>query len=519
MQARNKTKGYRLLILDGHNYCSYKFLSFAQAHNIIILCLPSHTTHVLQPCDVGVFGPLAIHWKSEVLLANRHLVSITKNNLLRYYSNARIKAFKKETIVNAWRKTGIYSFDRDALDPAVFEPALNTTTQPAQPMPTSAPPLDLAVVIIDTVPDTNPNPVAVEQNSSLPVLAASENTPISNQAVIPSAPTLSSQEATMQEPPSQSISIRLLIPPVLPITASRADLWEQNTELHRLLRAAEYQIQRDDAQKRLMDLENGQLHQRLFSRKQKKADVRVTSEARHLTKEQVLIEKGLANWRARMKLINQSLKPRFKIQRDKIDAKLKEQIPNEKRVDDARKKALQLLKLQRVEDEKEAGKWRREMAGLAKGLQDVADADVKKEAKRIARLEKAVLKRPAVPHKKKAAVAAVADSEDDSEDDTVLSVLSHPPSPVKQKQRPRPRPIKRAIAATAPDITIMRPTDLESGDVSELEDLDGDDSPDTAAPTIPPIQPAPSTAGPSHKATPALPESLPTPRYPLRSRH
>ena len=227
-----------------------------------------------------------------------------------------------------------------------------------------------------------------------------------------------------------------------------------------------------------------------------------------------MIEKGLANWRARMKLINQSLKPRFKIQRDKIDAKLKEQISNEKRVDDARKKALQLLKLQRVEDEKEAGKWQREMAGLAKGLQDVADADAKKEAKWIARLEKAILKRPAVPCKKKAAVAAVADSKDD----TVSSVSSHPPSPVKQKQHPRPRPIKRAIAAAAPDITIMRPTDLESGDVSELEDLDGDDSPDTAAPTIPPIQPAPSTAGPSHEATPALPESLPTPRYPLQSR-
>lgn len=181
--------------------------------------------------------------------------------------------------MNAWRKTGIYPFDRDALNPAVFEPALNTTTQPAQPMPTSAPPLDLAVVIIDTVPDTNPNPVAVEQNSSLPVLAASENTPISNQAVIPSAPTPSSQEATTQEPPSQSISIRLLIPPILPITASRADLQEQNTELHRLLWATEYQIQCDDAQKRLMDLENGQLRQRLFSREQKKADVRVTSEA------------------------------------------------------------------------------------------------------------------------------------------------------------------------------------------------------------------------------------------------
>jgi hypothetical protein len=57
----------RLLILDGHNsHCSFEFLEYADAHNIVILCLPSHTTHRLQPCDVGVFGPLNSTWKKQV---------------------------------------------------------------------------------------------------------------------------------------------------------------------------------------------------------------------------------------------------------------------------------------------------------------------------------------------------------------------------------------------------------------------------------------------------------------------
>jgi hypothetical protein len=35
--------------------------------NSIILCrLPSHTSHKLQPCDVGVFGPLKIAYREEV---------------------------------------------------------------------------------------------------------------------------------------------------------------------------------------------------------------------------------------------------------------------------------------------------------------------------------------------------------------------------------------------------------------------------------------------------------------------
>lgn len=61
----NPDKLYRLLILDGHNsHCTYQFCKFAFDHNIIIICLPAHTTHALQPCDVGVFGPLASSWKA-----------------------------------------------------------------------------------------------------------------------------------------------------------------------------------------------------------------------------------------------------------------------------------------------------------------------------------------------------------------------------------------------------------------------------------------------------------------------
>ncbi|KAF5350750.1 hypothetical protein D9758_010378 [Tetrapyrgos nigripes] len=39
---------------------------FAEEHQIIIICLPPHTTHALQLCDIGVFGPLAVKWKSLI---------------------------------------------------------------------------------------------------------------------------------------------------------------------------------------------------------------------------------------------------------------------------------------------------------------------------------------------------------------------------------------------------------------------------------------------------------------------
>ena len=45
-----------LLILNGHSsHVSIEAIEFARSNNIHMLCLPAHTTHILQPLDVGVF--------------------------------------------------------------------------------------------------------------------------------------------------------------------------------------------------------------------------------------------------------------------------------------------------------------------------------------------------------------------------------------------------------------------------------------------------------------------------------
>ena len=45
-----------LLIQDGHaSHMSVELIKLARANNIHLLCLPSHTSHILQPLDVGVF--------------------------------------------------------------------------------------------------------------------------------------------------------------------------------------------------------------------------------------------------------------------------------------------------------------------------------------------------------------------------------------------------------------------------------------------------------------------------------
>jgi len=55
----------RLLIMDGHSsHVSWEFLDYCLTHDIIPFCLPPHSTHLLQPLDVGLFSPLQRNYSS-----------------------------------------------------------------------------------------------------------------------------------------------------------------------------------------------------------------------------------------------------------------------------------------------------------------------------------------------------------------------------------------------------------------------------------------------------------------------
>ena len=54
-----------LLFLDGHHsHISLELIRRARGNNILLLCLPPNTTHLLQPLDVGVFAPMKSAWRA-----------------------------------------------------------------------------------------------------------------------------------------------------------------------------------------------------------------------------------------------------------------------------------------------------------------------------------------------------------------------------------------------------------------------------------------------------------------------
>jgi hypothetical protein len=109
--------GPRLLIIDGHaSHISYEFCRYAITHDIHLISLPAHSTHLLQPLDVGLFGPLQhFYGKAADDYVRNSRAGILKGTFWGFYREARRKAYTKENIKQAFRATGVSPFNPNAV--------------------------------------------------------------------------------------------------------------------------------------------------------------------------------------------------------------------------------------------------------------------------------------------------------------------------------------------------------------------------------------------------------------------
>ena len=102
----------RLLICDGFGtHESLEILKFCFENNITLCRIPSHTSHKLQPCDVGAFGPLKAAYREQVeKLYRGGANTVGKQHFTSLYSRAREQALTARNIRAGWSKTGLYPF-------------------------------------------------------------------------------------------------------------------------------------------------------------------------------------------------------------------------------------------------------------------------------------------------------------------------------------------------------------------------------------------------------------------------
>lgn len=124
--AKYKLPRKCLLIFDGAScHLDTSIVETADAHDITLFCLPSNTTHELQPMDKAVFKSFEYHWDEQVLLYwTRHKDRrITKQRFGEIFSIVWDKSVTPQNICSSFSATGIYPFNPHAIPEVAFAPS------------------------------------------------------------------------------------------------------------------------------------------------------------------------------------------------------------------------------------------------------------------------------------------------------------------------------------------------------------------------------------------------------------
>lgn len=119
-----KPQGKVILLLDGHSSHTnaIEMLETAEQNDIILFCLPSHTTQALQPLDRSFFKPFKTFYTAEtrnwmISHKDRKISRLVAGRLI---GNAWTKAATTSNAISGFRACGIYPFDPSAIPEHFF---------------------------------------------------------------------------------------------------------------------------------------------------------------------------------------------------------------------------------------------------------------------------------------------------------------------------------------------------------------------------------------------------------------
>ena len=93
-------------------------VKYAKESEVIVFCLPPHTTHASQPLDAAVFGPLKQHWANAChkYMQKNPGKGITKYQFSGLFKEAWMETLRPSNVCAGFKKCGIFPFDPNAIE-------------------------------------------------------------------------------------------------------------------------------------------------------------------------------------------------------------------------------------------------------------------------------------------------------------------------------------------------------------------------------------------------------------------
>ena len=96
-------------MLDGHeSHHSADFKHYCKENNIVTLCMPAHSSHLLQALDIGCFSSLKRAYSKEIEnLIQGHITHITKVEFFEAFKAAFFASFSERNIQSGFHGSGL----------------------------------------------------------------------------------------------------------------------------------------------------------------------------------------------------------------------------------------------------------------------------------------------------------------------------------------------------------------------------------------------------------------------------
>ena len=108
-----------VIFMDNHSsHINPAVVEYCIDHKIILFCFPPHASHIIQPLDISVFGPLKRSWNAAI---NDFKVKYNQAMSQTMFFTVFDKAWEsckgmKQNIISGFRKAGLVPLNPDALD-------------------------------------------------------------------------------------------------------------------------------------------------------------------------------------------------------------------------------------------------------------------------------------------------------------------------------------------------------------------------------------------------------------------
>jgi hypothetical protein len=114
-----------LLIYDGHStHINERVIEVALKNELIILKLPPHSSHLLQPLDLCVFKGLKDAWDQKLATWQRKNVGVKlPKRVFSEFIGEIWNESKIENIKSGFKEGGIYPFNRNVIQNSTYDPA------------------------------------------------------------------------------------------------------------------------------------------------------------------------------------------------------------------------------------------------------------------------------------------------------------------------------------------------------------------------------------------------------------